>query len=162
MKILKSIGVFVGVGILAGVVGCTAAPKAAMQSRVSDDTVDATHPRAELVVGSKELLKKLVLTNVRFGDAGVFPRMQVAMQNVSNKKLVLEYKIEWQDDQGFAVNQNNAWHRFTLTPKQIQNIQSVGKVPEAYSVQVMTRLPEDIYIESRKREQKEKVKWYKF
>ena len=161
MKIFKMLSVVMSAVLLVSVVGCAAAPKAATAQGVSDDAVDVSHPRAELVVGSKELLKRLVLTNVRFGNAGAFPRMQVAMQNVSNKKLVLEYKIEWQDEQGFAVNENNAWHRFTLTPKQIQNIQSVGKVPEAYSVQVMTRLPEDIFIESRKREQKEKTQWYK-
>ena len=160
MRFFKIGRVFVGFLVAITVVGC-AAPKAAIEKRVDDSTIDATHPRAEVVVGSKELLNKLVMTNVIFGSVGMFPRMQVTLQNVSNKKLVLEYKIEWQDQQGFAVNTDAAWHRFTLTPKQVQNIQSVGKVPEAYSAQVMTRLPDDIFIETHKREQKEKTEWYK-
>lgn len=129
---------------------------AATKTHVEAKSMDTTHPRAKLVLGSKKLLKKIVLTNVRIGPLGNFQRAEVDLQNLVDTRFSLEYRFEWQDSQGFTVNANNAWHRVTLGPMQIKNLKTVGKVPEAYKIQLIVRYPDDIFIESHKREQEEK------
>lgn len=124
--------------------------KGATLSHIEDKTIDTTHPRAELVLGSNKLLRKVVLTNVRFGNVGNFQRAEVGLQNLVEKRFSLEYRIDWQDKQGFTVNSNNAWHRIVLGPKQIKSLKSVGKVPEAYKIQVTVRYPDDLFFESNK------------
>lgn len=151
MKLFKKwMGVFFSVVILVGMVGCVAPQQSANVSHIKDKTIDASHPRALLVLASSQLLDKLVMTNVRFGSVGNFQRTEVSMQNLSKQKLNLEYKIEWQDKDGFTINSNPAWHRFSLAPKQIQNFQSVGKDPAAYQIQVVVRLPGDFFMDSQK------------
>ncbi len=127
--------------------GCEVTHGANMQ-RINNNNIDVTHPRAELVIASDKLLNNLVMTNVRFGNVGNFQRTEIGMQNISARNLNLEYKIDWQDNQGFSVNSHSIWKRFSLSPKQIKNVQSVGKVPEAYQVLVTVRLPNDMSIDS--------------
>ena len=156
--ITKTAALGITVVSLLSSVGCV--QHAANAPRVADRTIDVTHSRAELVLASDQLLHKLVMTNVRFGSAGNFARAEVGMQNLSDQKLQLEYKFDWQDSQGFTVNSNNTWHRFSLAPKEIKNIQSVGKTPEADRIQVVVRLPDDLFIESRKQQIRDDKKWF--
>lgn len=140
--------VLLGVSVLFGLSGCAEVQKGANMPRIDSDNIDTTNPRSELVLASKTLVGKLVVTNVRFGTVGNFQRAEVGLQNISNKKLAFEYKIEWQDRDGFTVNAHASWHCFTLTPGQIQNVQSVGKTEEAYRIQVVVRIPDDEFNES--------------
>ena len=156
IKKLSRLGLVAATLIFA--VGCV--QHAANAPRVADKTIDTTHSRAELVLASDKLLRKLVMTNVRFGTVGNFARAEVGMQNLSGSKLQLEYKIDWQDSQGFTINSNNTWHRFSLAPKEIKNLQSVGKTPEAARIQVVVRLPDDLFIESNKQQIREDKKWF--
>lgn len=137
--------------LLVGLSACVA-PQGATVRQINDKTIDSNHPRAQLVLASDQLLGKLVMTNVRFGTVGNFERTELGMQNLSKRKLALEYRIVWQDRDGFTINSNNAWHRMTLSPKQINNVQSVGKDPAAYQIQVVVRLPDDLFIESHRQE----------
>ncbi len=144
--------------LFAGLSGCQMGSntKASNVKHIEDATIDATHPRAELIIGSEKLLGNIVLTNVRFGNVGNFQRAAVGIQNRKEARFSLEYKIEWQDDQGFELNTATAWHRVTLGPKQIKNIQSVGKDPDAYQILVTVRFPDDHFLESHKREQEDR------
>lgn len=137
--------------LLLAVAGCVA-PQGATVQQIGDKTIDVTHPRAQLVLASDQLLGKLVMTNVRFGTVGNFTRTELDMQNLSSRKLALEYRIVWKDKDGFTINGNNAWHRMILSPKQINNVQSVGKDSDAYQIQVVVRLPDDLFIESHRQE----------
>ena len=141
------------VAILFLLTGC-ATPKGATSEYTPDKTIDATHPRARLVLGSSKLTRKIVMTNVRFGSVGQLPRAEVGLQNLTNKRFELEYKIDWLDQQGFSINTNNAWHRFSLTPRQNTNFQSVGKVPEAYQIIMNVRIIDDYFIDAKKHEKK--------
>lgn len=152
MKLFKKWTVFFfSILLMGSMVGCVAPQQGANVSYIKDKTIDASHPRATLVLASSQLLGKLIMTNVRFGAVGNFQRTEVSMQNLSKQKLILEYKIEWQDKDGFTINSNQAWHRFSLSPKQIQNVQSVGKDPAAYQIQVVVRLPDDLFIDFQKK-----------
>jgi len=119
--------------------GCQSSSKVANLKHIKDNTIDASHPRAELVLASKRLVGVVALTNVRFGSVVNFQRVQVGLQNISGRELSLDYKVEWQDDQGFTVNQNTIWHPIKLGAREIYNIKSLGKVQEAYQIQLTVR-----------------------
>lgn len=121
--------------------------------RLNVDTV--THSRAQIIISSDTLLKNLAINNIQFGSIGNFERVQMNIQNTSNNRLNLEYKIEWMDQQGFSVNAPLTWHRFSLSAHQIETIQSVGKVPEAYSIKVTVRFPGDVFIDAYNERQKD-------
>ena len=111
-------------------------------------TIDSSHPRATLILGTSELVDNVLLTNVRVAPVGLLTRAGIDVQNLTDNRYTLEYKVVWRDRQGFEVDASNVWHRFVLTPRKIKSIQTVGKIPEAYSVQFTVRFPDDLYIES--------------
>lgn len=119
--------------------GCQSSSNTANLKRINDNTIDVSHPRAELVLASKRLVGVVALTDVRFGSVVNFQRVQVGLQNISGRELSLDYKVEWQDDQGFAVNQNTIWHPIKLGAREIYHIKSLGKVQEAYQIQLTVR-----------------------
>lgn len=118
--------------------------------QVQQALVNSDNPRAQLVLGNKELLDNVIYRDVIFGEVGNFTRSQFQLENLSDKRIGLEYKINWLDSQGFLVQSNEAWHRFTLGPRQVKSIQSVGKSPEAYKIQAIVRYPDDLFIQSEK------------
>ena len=110
------------------------------------NTINAEHPRVRLVLGSEQLVGKIALVNVRLDDSSDLPRVEVSVQNLTNDRYTLEYRYEWQDRQGFGINDNTVWRRFVLGPREIRSFQTVGKNPDAYSVTFTVRLPDDIFI----------------
>jgi len=128
---------------------CSTAPiKGANMRYQEQQTIDGTHPRATLIIGGTELLNNILLTNVRVAQVGLLSRAGIDVQNLSDNRYTLEYKAVWHDQQGFEVGTSNVWHRFVLTPHKIKSIQSIGKTPEAYSIQLTVRFPDDLYIET--------------
>ena len=124
------------------------------QRTVAQLTVDASNPRAKLVVGSKALVNKVAIIDPRFRVLGQMTQAEVTVQNLTDDRYTLEYKFDWEDSQGFSVDSRSMWHRFTLTPRQTQRFQSTGKTPEAVNIIFTTRLPDDAFIEMYKQEEK--------
>lgn len=137
--------------------GCVT--KGANMTRLAHRTIDETHPRATLILGSNELVNNILITNVRVASAGLLPKAGIDVQNLTDDRYSLEYKVVWRDKQGFPINVSNVWHRFVLTPRKIKSFQSVGKSVDAYSIQFTVRFPDDIFIESDKRT-KEEESWF--
>ena len=108
--------------------------------------VDTSHPGATLVIGTQALLRNIVLTDPRFRQANRFTETQVTVRNLTDGTYTLEYKFDWADSEGFAVESGNVWHRFTLSPNQIQTFKSVGKTPEAKTITFTVRFPTDVTI----------------
>lgn len=108
--------------------------------------VDTSHPRAKLVLASNGLAGNIGLLEPRFRKLGAFTQAQVTIRNVSPDRYVLEYKFDWHDDDWFATGQKTVWHRFTLSPNQIETLQSMGKTPEASGIVLTVRFPEDATI----------------
>ena len=119
--------------------------------------IDSSDPRAKLVTGSEELLGKIKTKNPRFRTLGQLTQAQVMVVNLSEDRCTLEYKIDWEDDQGFNVNSINSWHRFTLSPRETKTITSTGKVPEARNIVFTVRRPDDIFIENEKHGYKQEM-----
>lgn len=129
-----------------------AAHKGANVQYLAQKTIDDTHPRATLILGSSELVNKILITNVKVAQVGLLPKAGIDVQNLTDERYNLEYKIVWRDKQGFPINVSNVWHRFLLTPRKIKSFQSVGKTEEAYSIQFTVRFPDDLFIETDKQE----------
>ena len=107
--------------------------------------VDTRYPNATLVIGSKQLLGKVVLKDVHFRKVGNFTQAEVTVQNTTNKTYYLEYMFEWQDNQGFSVDEVKVWRPFTLTPYQVRKFTSTGPIPEASKITFTIRFPEKMF-----------------
>ncbi len=127
-------------------VACKPASVAENPNYVKQDTLDDTHPRARLVLGSEKLVGNIRMANIKFRKVGLFTQAQVGIQNLSDVRYNLEYKVEWEDEGGFMLDQSGVWQRFTLSPTQIDTVTTTGKVPEAYKVVFTVRLPDDPFI----------------
>ncbi len=132
-------------------IACKPATVAENPGFVKQDTLDDTHPRARLVLGSEKLVGNIRMGNIRFRKVGLFTQAQVGIQNLSDVRYNLEYKVEWEDESGFMLDQSGAWQRFTLAPTQIDTVTSTGKVQDAYKLVITVRLPDDPFIINRKK-----------
>ncbi|WP_198245724.1 DUF1425 domain-containing protein [methane-oxidizing endosymbiont of Gigantopelta aegis] len=130
--------------------------KGANMTHKAQLTIDDTHPRATLIIGSSDLVDNILITNVKIGKVGLLTRAAVDVQNLTDDRYQLEYKFVWRDRQGFPIDESNVWHRFVLTPRKIKSFQSVGKREDAYSVQFTVRFPDDLYIETDYQDEKAK------
>lgn len=135
-----------------GITGCSSVHPTTHQvsSAEFNQMVNDTDPRARLIIGSEDLLGKIVLSRPRFKPVGTLTQAQVYVQNLTEERYTLEYKIDWEDSQGFAIRGINAWRRFTLTPHQQEALVATGKKPEATNIVVTVRLPDDPFIELQK------------
>lgn len=104
--------------------------------------VDVSYPGAKLVVGSPDLLGRVVLTQPQFRKEGRLTESVVTVQNLTPGTYVLEYLFEWEDDAGFRVDEPRVWQQFTLTPYQITKLSSTGPAPQATRIMVTIRHPE--------------------
>ena len=102
--------------------------------------MDQTHPRVRLVVGSTDLIGKIRVANVIFRKVGQFTQVQFGVQNTYGSKHNLEYKVEWEDEDGFMVDQSDVWRPAFLGAHEIYTVISTGKVPEAYKLVLTVRL----------------------
>lgn len=144
MKIVKRLVFITSMLIVTAFVGGCATPTKEPIKPIRN--VDTSHPRAKLVTGSNKLLGKVLILNPRFRTVGQLAQAEVTVQNVTKNRYVLEYKFDWADDQGFTVDSRSMWHRFTLTPHQMQNFSSTGKTPEAKNILFTLRLPHDAFM----------------
>jgi len=111
-------------------------------------TIDTTHPRARLIIGSDGLADNIKLIKARVAPVGRFMRGQISVQNLTDLRLVLEAKFDWVDDEGFLVGDGGIWERFTLGPRGMKALKSLGKSRNAAKVQVTVRYPGDTLINS--------------
>ncbi len=111
-------------------------------------TIDQSHPRARLIVGSEGLYDQVRLVKARVAPLGNFMRGQAAVQNLTDERLVLEYKIDWMDDEGFLIGDGGIWERFALGPRELRPFKSLGKSKRAARMQFTVRFPGDTFIES--------------
>lgn len=136
--------------LVLAVIACKPASVAEHPGFMKQDSLDDSHPRARLVLGSEKLVGNIRMANIRFRKVGLFTQAQIGIQNLSDVRYNLEYKVEWEDVSGFMINQSGAWQRFTLAPTQIDTVTTTGKVQEAYKVVFTVRLPDDPFIINRK------------
>lgn len=138
------------IGVFLFISACKPASVAENNNFVQQDTLDDSHPRARLVLGSKKLVGNIRMANIRFRKVGLFNQAQIGIQNMSDVRYNLEYKVEWEDANGFMVDQSGVWHRFTLAPMQIDTVTTTAKVQDADKIVFTVRLPDDVFIINQK------------
>ncbi len=67
------------------------------------DNVVEVDGRARLVIGAKELLGKVMLDHPKFKRVGNFTRGAITIQNTTNDRYDIEYKVDWEDEQDFPL-----------------------------------------------------------
>lgn len=145
----------IGAGLIAGLLltlaGCNpAGPPGASVRHHAQDTIDASNPRARLVLGSQDLVGSIALTDARIGAAGDLTRAEVTVQNLSNERYSLEYQYAWEDRDGFSISENRVWNRFVLAPRELRSFKAVASSPKAHAFTFTVRLPEDFFINQQK------------
>ena len=118
--------------------------------QIPQDTVDASNPRARLVLGGQRLVGEIALLDARLGTAGALAKGEVSVQNLSNDRYTLEYQYAWEDSEGFAIGENRVWQRFMLGPRELRSFRSVASDPKAYRFTFTVRLPDDFFIHQEK------------
>ena len=132
--------------------GCQTPPSVAQNPGfIAQASLDNSDPRARLVL-SKSLVGNVRMANLRFRKVGRFTQAQVGIQNLSNDRYNAEYRVEWEDKDGFMVDQSGVWRRITLAPTQIDTFTSTGKKPDAAHIVVNLRLPDDPFIINKDKE----------
>ena len=152
----KKITFFLAVSAMALAGGCqTPPPKVAQHpGYMQNDGLDESHPRARLNL-SQSLVGNIRMANLKFRKVGRFTQAQVGIQNLSNDRYNAEYRVEWEDKDGFVVDQSGVWRRFTLAPNQINTFTTTGKKPEAEKIIVNMRLPDDPFIVNKTKKEEE-------
>lgn len=123
--------------------GCSQTPVSETPGFIPSSTLDETNPNARLVLGSKSLVARVRMSNVKLRKVGRLTEAQVAIQNMSNERLHLEYRVEWENVNGFIVDQSGVWRQLILSPTQIDTFSTVGKNPEAEKIIVNLRKSDD-------------------
>ncbi len=135
--------------------GCQTPPSVSENpGYIARDTLDNSDPRARLVLGSNKLVGNVRMANLRFRKVGLFTQAQVGIQNLSNDRYNVEYRVEWEDESGFMVDQSGVWRRLTLSPTQIDTFTTTGKVQEAAHIVINLRMPDDPFIINKDEEKK--------
>jgi uncharacterized protein YcfL len=96
------------------------------------DTINDSNPRARLVLGSRDLVGRIAMTDARIGSVGELARGEVTVQNLTNDRYQLEYQYAWEDAEGFGISENRVWRRFVLAPRELKSFQTVASSPKAY------------------------------
>ncbi len=77
-------------------VGCSTNKGANIQY-LAQKTIDDTHPQATLILGSTDLVNKVLITNIRVAQVGLLQKAGIDVQNLTDNRYNLEYKIVWRD-----------------------------------------------------------------
>ena len=151
IKTSKVIKGLVVVALAIAIAGCNTVGVSDPNIRhYKQDTVNSENPRARLVLGSKELVNRVVLTDARLGTAGKLAKAEVTVQNLTNDRYSLEYQFAWEDREGFSISENRVWQRFVLGPRELRSFKSVATDPKGYGFTITVRLPDDFFIQQDK------------
>lgn len=100
----------------------------------------AVHYESELVAQALQVVGANINTSNRL------PKLSFQIRNKISQRYPIEYRIEWLDANGAPLIVSSAWQQVTLSGNAIRGIQSIGKSPEAKSVNIALRIPQPVEI----------------
>ncbi|MBI9076133.1 MAG: DUF1425 domain-containing protein [Desulfatibacillum sp.] len=112
-------------------------------------TVDDSHPGARLIIAGKDLHKQIKLVQLNMAPLGKLMRGQVQVQSITDNRLILEYKFDWLDKDGFLIGDGGIWEILALGPHEMRPIKSIGKSQGASKMQVTVRFPSNTLMDQR-------------
>ena len=83
------------------------------------------------------------MSNVKLRKVGRLTEAQVAIQNMSNERLHLEYRVEWENVNGFIVDQSGGMATINTISNTDRYIFNRRKNPEAEKIIVNLRKSDD-------------------
>lgn len=116
--------------------------------RTATNTYEQAAPQAvssavsiSKVIGDESLLRSIQMTSVvQSTVSGNLRKMQATVENLDSKVRTLNYKIEWIDDSGMAIDSaNEGWRTIQLQGRESQSIQSVAVSPKAVDFRLKLR-----------------------
>jgi uncharacterized protein YcfL len=116
--------------------------------RTATNTYERAAPQAvssavsiSKVIGDESLVRTIQMTGVvQSTVSGNLRKMQATVENLDSKVRTLNYKIEWIDDSGMAIDSaNEGWKTIQLQGRESQSIQSVAVSPKAVDFRLKLR-----------------------
>lgn len=102
--------------------------------------------KIELIVANDGLIEKVKLTKARVKARGTLKMGDVEVKNLSSERLVLEYRFDWLDEDGFGVSESGIWQRFDLGAGDVRSFKSMAKSKEATTFRLVVRYIDDSII----------------
>lgn len=112
----------------------------------ANNAVDKSYPGATLILADNDLPGRIKLFDAKIRPIGKLHQGQVKVQNVTEDSYNLEYRFSWMDGDGFDVDADTTWHRFSLTPNAIQPFKTMATDPNARQMVFTVRFPKDATI----------------
>lgn len=88
----------------------------------------------------------LEVVRANINTSGRLPKLSFQIRNKISQRYPIEYRVEWLDSDGAPLLVSTAWQQVTLSGNSIRGIQSIGKSPDAKSVNISLRIPQPVEI----------------
>ena len=136
---MKSLTQYLAACIVIGTIaGCSTATNT--YERSLPQAVSSVVPVSK-VIGDERLGRTIKVTGiVQSTVSGNLLKMQATVENLDTKLRTLNYKIEWIDNSGIAIDSaNEGWKTIQLQGRESQSIQSVAVSPQAVDFRLNLR-----------------------
>ena len=100
----------------------------------------AVHYDHELVASALEVVR------ANINASGRLPKLTFQIRNKISQRYPIEYRIEWLDADGAPLMVSSAWQQVTLSGNAIRAVTSMGKSPDAKTVNIALRIPQPVEI----------------
>lgn len=104
------------------------------------------HPHVRVSFGNDALRSCFEVTHATVDSSSDLPRCIVRLANLSQQRIPLEYKFEWEDQYGAPLPYTAAWQRTTVSEAAEKTVVGVAKTPGGVRATMTIRLPVDVQI----------------
>lgn len=77
-----------------------------------------------------------------FRERGGLGMISLAVRNLTEYPIKLEYKVDWTDNEGFPMNAVAGWQALIMSPNQEVSLRSAAQEQGAYSARLSVRDPQ--------------------
>ena len=138
MQLLKlAVLLIVGMALLAG---CSATSGAEGRAKVGWTDDGAPMLNTKVVYNSSSLSRKVAIEEMTSSKAGDMLLAQVTMRSKAGETINLQYKFEWFDLNGLALNAASAtWNPLVIYGKESKTIQGLAPDPRGRDYKLLLR-----------------------
>lgn len=125
---------------LIALAGCSATTGAEGQARVGWTDEGAPILNSKVIYNSSTLARKVTIVEMTSAKSGDIMQAQVTLRSRAGDTINLQYKFEWYDLKGLALNASSAtWKPLQLYGKEAKAIQGVAPDPRGREYKVLLR-----------------------
>lgn len=97
--------------------------------------------QTELIIADASLLGKISLVGPQFQQIGLHKQAQVIAQNDTKQGISFEYRFQWMNAGGFALQEDRMWLPASVSPYNRINLTSTATSPEGEKIRLTIRRP---------------------